>query len=162
MKVIVAVDQSEYASQIIDAVLTRPWPQNVSFKLLTVVVPFQWEQIDLPGWSSLAKDVYDKRTETALKMLQKDRARLAEQVGEGSVHVDIRHGSAREEILKAATEWMPDKIVVGAHGHSPNRLLGSVPRALSRLSPCSVELIRLKEVARTSEKAPQAKFASHH
>lgn len=149
MKVVVAIDQTEYSKQIIDAVVKRHWPQDTCFKLLTVIEPFQVEQIDLAKWSKSTKEVLEKRTEAAVQVLKNAKARIERGIENSIVHVDVKQGDPKREILKAATEWMVDKIIVGAHGHVPNRILGSVPRVLSRMSPCSVELVRLKELTPT-------------
>jgi nucleotide-binding universal stress UspA family protein len=60
-------------------------------------------------------------------------------------------------LVKAATEWMADKILIGAHGHSPNRLFAeSVSQAVAQHALCSVELIRLREPSEPSENLPAA------
>jgi len=147
MKIVVAVDQTEYGNQIVDAVIKRHWPTDTAVKILTVLESPQWEQLDTPECQRLAEEVFHKRREQALQLMQKYRTRIENRVENCSVHVDIRRGSARSRIYEALTEWQPDKILLGVHGYSPNRLLGSVPRALCRQAPCCVELIRLKQLA---------------
>jgi len=143
MKVIVAIDQTDYSRQIIDSLVKHSWPKDTAFKLITVIEPQQWEQ---PKWRQLAAEVFTQLEEAAINLLKKARSRLEEEVPDCTIHIEVRQGSAKDELLKAAIDWMPDKIVVGAHGHSPNRLLGSVPRTLSRRAPCSVELVRLRKL----------------
>ena len=63
-------------------------------------------------------------------------------IASAQVHVELKEGSAREQIVRSAIDWMPDKIIVGAHGYAPNRLFGAVPRAVAIHAPCSVELIK--------------------
>ena len=78
---------------------------------------------------------------------------LEEGIQYAQVHVELEEGSAHDHILCAAIEWMANKIMVGAHGHSPNRLFAIVPRTVAAHAPCSVELVRLhKPSPTTSEK----------
>lgn len=144
MKVIIALDQSEYADQVVEAVLKRQWPQDTAFKLLTVIEPSPWAHLGSDNWQSVLKEISDNRQQLASEKLGTYRAKLSEQIPDCSVHTEIRNGNARSEILAVTTEWMADKLVLGAHGHSPNRLLGRLPQALAQHAPCTVELIRLK------------------
>src|SRR6516164_6328485 len=139
MKVIVALDQTEYANQVVDAVLERRWPKDTCFKLITVLEPHQWEEADWQKWRKLTQEVSAEREKLAETWLKIARLKIQEKVANCSVHLEIKHGCAKTELLKAATEWMCDKIMVGAHGHQPNRLFGSVPHTLSRQAPCSIE-----------------------
>lgn len=144
MKVIVALDQTDCANQIIDAVLNRRWAKDTCFKLITILEPHQWEEADWHKWRKLAEQVHSDREKAAESFLQKARLKIQESVPDSSVHIEIKQGSAKTELLKSATEWMADKIIVGAHGYQPNRLFGSLPQALSRQAPCSIELVRLQ------------------
>lgn len=144
MKVIIAFDQSEYADQVVEAVLKRQWPQDTAFKLLTVIEPSPWAHFGSENWQSALKQIAYNRQQLASEKLGIYRAKLSEQIPDCSVHVEIRNGNARGEILAVTTEWMADKLVLGAHGHSPNRLLGKLPQSLAQHAPCTVELIRLK------------------
>lgn len=146
MKVVVAIDQTAYASQVIDEILRRRWPPDTSFKVVTVVEPPQWQEVDWHKWQKLAEEVYGQLEEKALAVLKRTRSQLSENIPDSTVHIEVRRGIAKDELLKSTVEWMPDKVIVGAHGHSPNRLFGSVPRTLSREAPCSVELVRLKKI----------------
>jgi nucleotide-binding universal stress UspA family protein len=146
MKVIVALDQTEFADQIIEAVTKRHWPIDTQFKLLTVVEPLQWHSTCLE-WNALAEKALESRKHHAHDILIEAKRKLNTAISQWNVHFEIRNGSPREEIIKAAVEWMPDKIILGAHGHSPNRLIaGSVSRSVAQHAGCSVELIRLKNL----------------
>ena len=152
MKIIIALDQSEYAAQVLETVSHRRWHRDTSFKLMTVLepMPFEWEQVHSPTWRKTAQELFDKRNHDAKQMLASARNALLSTLPDCSVHTEIRHGSAREEILEAAVEWSADKIVIGAHGHSPNGLfLGFVPRSVANHASCSVELVRLTEIDAT-------------
>jgi len=153
VKVIVAIDQSRYNRQVLDAVLYASWPKDTSFKVITVVEPLQWQaQRDLNfesnsvEWQAMAKEVCAKRQAQAHAILQTARHELESAVPTANVHVELAEGRPGEEIVRAAGEWMADKIVVGAHGTAPNRLLGRVPQAVAREASCTVQIVRLKEI----------------
>ncbi len=143
MKVIIAIDQSAYWIQIIESVLKRPWPADTQFKVLTVIAPFQWEHFNTPEWEKSAKRIYEARKEAAHEMAMHARKMLQDNIPNAQVHVEIDHGSPRDQILRAAVGWMADKIVIGAHGDAANRLFGAVPQAMATHAPCSIELVRL-------------------
>ncbi len=153
MKVIVAIDQSVYAQQIIDSMLRQHWPEGTNFKILTVVEPTQLDEFGAYKWKDLLIAVADQRCKAASEVLSQAREQLQSKLPDCLVHTEIRHGKARKEIVEAAAEWMADKIVVGAHGRSPNRLMlaGTVPAAVAQNAHCTVELVRLKVPAEHGE-----------
>lgn len=145
MKVLIAVDQTPYWQQIIDAVIKRHWPDGTSFKILSVVEPADWLDSDPVEWQLLAVEAYQKRHREAERILAIARALLVESPRNYDTHTEIEVGDPRKTILSVAAQWMPDKIVLGAHGHIPNRLVpGTCTRTVARHSPCTIELIRLR------------------
>lgn len=56
-------------------------------------------------------------------------------------------GSPADEIVKAATQWPADLIVIGSHGRGglERVLLGIVAEAVTRHAPCPVLVVRAKE-----------------
>ncbi len=152
MKVIVALDRTEFAGQIVEAVSKRRWPIDTQFKLLTVLEPLQWQAASCIEWNELAQTVLERRKHHADDILSDARQKLKSAIDHSVVHFEVRNGSAREEIITAATEWMADKIILGAHGHSPNRLItGGVSHSVAQHATCSVELIRLKNPTTTQD-----------
>lgn len=58
--------------------------------------------------------------------------------------IDVRHGDPAHEIIRAATDWEADLIVMGTRGHTglERLLLGSVARKVLQHAPCSVLIER--------------------
>jgi len=58
----------------------------------------------------------------------------------------VQSGSPPGEIVKAATEWAADLIVIGSHGRAGLRraLVGSVAEGVMRHAPCPVLVTRAK------------------
>ena len=148
MKILVAIDQSGSWPQIINAISRRKYPQGTQFELLSVLepLPFTWELQTSDNWNKLASQVMHERKLAAESMLTAATERLRKVFPDCIVHVAVPTGHARDEIIKAAIGWMPNKLVLGAHGGSQNRLIsGSLPHNIARVAACSVELVRLIE-----------------
>lgn len=147
MKVIIAIDQTDYWKQVIDGVIKRCWPDGTSFKIMTVIEPLQWQDHEVGNWQNAAQHALKQRQEQSDTILAEARELVVKVFPDCQVHTESREGSPRVEILRAATEWMADKIVLGAHGHSPNRFFpGAVPRTVCMRAVCSVELVRLTQL----------------
>ncbi|HEY9715561.1 MAG TPA: universal stress protein [Chroococcales cyanobacterium] len=146
MKVIVALDLTDNAKQIVDSLGQRKWPFGTAFRLLTVIEPSHFAGPLSPQLQKALYELNQRQHQVAYERLMKGKQELEALVPGCSVHLDIRHGDPRIEILESATDWMCDKIILGAHGRGGNRLLpGSTFKAVLRSSPCSVELVRLHE-----------------
>ncbi|HEY9759518.1 MAG TPA: universal stress protein [Oculatellaceae cyanobacterium] len=148
MKVLVAIDQSAFGFQIIEALAKRKFPAGTQFKILSVVepLPFDWDQQNAKTWKKIAQDVLNERKLVVEEIESVARYKLLCAHPDAQVHTEIRHGDARIEIIHAATSWMPNKIILGAHGRSPNRLFPNVvSQHVARHALCTVELIRLTE-----------------
>lgn len=154
MKVIIAIDQSVFRKQILDAVISRHWPKDTAFEILTVVEPVQFEAPAGSDLNAILKEIAERQHKMAEEYLHEARALLLKHIPDCTVHTCMREGSARHEIISAAVDYMPDKIVLGAHGNSPNRLVpGAVSRAVVQHVPCAVEIIRLR-LPHAPEKEP--------
>jgi len=163
MKVIIAVDQTDFASQIIDSVVSNHWPQDTQFKILSVVEPLHWQSVPCIEWNQDAAKILEHRKHVANEIAMNARRRIATAIPDSIVHVEIRLGRPKEEIVDSAAEWMADRIIVGAHGHAPNRFFsGSVARSVSQYCGCSIQLVRLKgpSAKHKSEKQQASKSAS--
>jgi len=168
MNAVIALDQSEFARQIVDAVVNRQWPAHTQFNVVTVIEPLQWESVSCIEWNEVAVEALNRRKLIAHETLMEAKRRISQAVAGCEVHVETRHGSPRDQILNVASEWMADKIVLGAHGyhtqlttqskhHAHHHFAGSVSRAVALRAPCCVEFVRLKsipvdEAARKKEK----------
>ena len=164
MKVIIAVDQTDFANQIIDSVVSNHWPQDTQFKILSVVEPLHWQSVPCIEWNQDAAKILEHRKHLANEIAMNARRRIATSIPDSIVHVEIRLGRPKEEIIDSAAEWMADRIILGAHGHSPNRFFtGSVARSVSQYCGCSIQLIRLKAPASKGDnaKAKTSKLALH-
>ncbi len=146
MKVLLAVDGSQFSEAAIEEVIRRPWPPSTEVRILSVVHPFPFPLLPDPFnvgaacyYESLGEE--KKRASCAI-----DKA--AQQVREGAPHLTVSaerlEGSPKKMIVEEAERWGADLIVLGSHGHGPAMrfLLGSVAQAVVVHAHCSVEVVR--------------------
>ena len=148
MKVIVCVDDSEFTEFMIQQLLNRRWHDDTQFKILTVLEP-----ISMSPDPRMTEFLTLKREREAKKKLAAWRNLLSRVIPRSLVHIDIRQGSPVEEILKAAVEWQPEKIIMGAHnkGICPRFNLDSVSGSVVKQAFCTVEVLRDTEKAALSK-----------
>jgi nucleotide-binding universal stress UspA family protein len=156
MRVIVAIDGSEKSSDLIEKVARRPWPIDTEIKILTVVQPLVRGELQSPGWAEVAAGALRKRSSMASAECAKQWHYLQQCLPQAITHFEVREGEPREEIVKAASEWNANLIILAAPGRASKGgpLIGSVSSGVMRYAGCSVELIRTPaRVARTETSA---------
>ncbi len=149
MKIMIAVDDSPHSRYALDSVLERPWPQDTSVLLLTVLDPFH---PDYSGWDpSTIQDALDFQIavrEALGRFGEEALKELTLKFGQDFVAFEIKEGRVKETIVDTALGWGADLLVMGSHGRSGIQkfLLGSVSQAVVSHAPCSVEIIKRKAV----------------
>jgi nucleotide-binding universal stress UspA family protein len=146
MKILLAVDSSEYSAAAIKEVAKRPWPARSTVRVLSVVEPFPAIAIEpwYGGHESL-KTLNREMKRHASNLTKKTVDRL--KAKDLKVEPVIRTGNPASEIVDEALKWSADLIVLGSHGYSAiERLfLGSVALSVVGHAPCSVEVVRRKQ-----------------
>jgi nucleotide-binding universal stress UspA family protein len=143
MKLLIAIDWSEFSQTALSSVIARPWNAGTEVKVLHVVEPPSL----LIGREMGA---YDPEFEMVWKALREQAKDLVEKAATKltaagfQVATELVEGDPKSQILDAAKEWHADMIVLGSHGWSGlNRfLMGSVSEGVVRHAHCSVEIIR--------------------
>jgi nucleotide-binding universal stress UspA family protein len=145
MKILLAVDSSEYSKTAAENVSKRPWPPETVVRVLSAVQDF------VPPASELWYDAGGSLEEANLHVI-KQAEQLTDKIGEAvrasglTVETTVRRGDPRSVILDEAKDWDADLIVVGSHGYTGIKrlLLGSVAQSVVSQAPCSVEVVRQK------------------
>ncbi|MBY0357281.1 MAG: universal stress protein [Candidatus Obscuribacterales bacterium] len=135
MKIIIAVDDSEFSQTTIDSVAKRTWPELSEFLLVSVAQPLM---TDLGG---MVLEVDKQYCQDLIERLTKS---LEAKLPQYKISGQIVEGQAADEIIRIAEQWQADLIIVGSHGRRGlNRLvLGSVAESIVNKSRCSVEVIK--------------------
>ena len=150
MRILLAVDGSEYSAEAAKAVAARPWPAGTVVRVLSaaesVVPPAAELWYDAGGSLERARQEVTTRAERLT-------AGVAETLRAGGLTAEaaVRHGEPRAVIVDEAKEWDADLIVVGSHGYTglTRWLLGSVAQSVVAHAPCSVEVVRRKQAGET-------------
>ncbi len=150
MKILLAIDGSECGDAAVQSVANRPWPVGTVIKLFSAVeLPFvpTTETWALPDsyYSELEKAGEQKAKaamDKAVTTLREKHGLVLEIITEMQV------GQAQSLILDEAENWGADLIILGSHGYRGFKrfLLGSVSQAVAAHAPCSVEIVRSREV----------------
>ena len=145
MRILLAVDGSEYSAEAVKAVAERPWPSDTVVRVMTAVDTTPPAVI---GESTYIGDIEALREENK-KAGEQLVVRVAESLDKAKLKMEtvVREGNAISEIVEEAKEWRADLIVVGSHGYTGFKrlVLGSVAQSVVGHAPCSVEVVRRKE-----------------
>ncbi len=143
MKILLAIDGSEFSQAAIQSVIARPWAADTEVRVLNVVEPpsFLMER-EMAAYDPEFEAVWKALREQAKDLVTKAAERL--RGANLKVSTVLTEGDPKTLIIDAANEWNADLIVVGSHGRKGlNRfLMGSVSEAVVRHAHCSVEVIR--------------------
>jgi len=133
MKILLAIDHSAASQAAIDEVAVRPWPAGTSVEVISVV------DSSAP-W--ITSDVIEEVTRRTQDLVQRAAERLTS-AGLNATSV-VFSGDPKIVILDRAEELGADFLVAAPHGSGDltRFLLGSIAKAIARLAPCSVELLR--------------------
>jgi nucleotide-binding universal stress UspA family protein len=143
MKILVAIDGSDFSQAALQSVIGRPWPPESEVKILHVVEPPSLLMGREMGG-------YDPEFEVVWKALREQAKNLVEKAAEKlrgtkfSVSTELVEGDPKSQIIDIAHEWRADMIVLGSHGRTGlgRFLMGSVSQGVVRHAHCSVEIIR--------------------
>jgi nucleotide-binding universal stress UspA family protein len=140
MKVLMGIDDSKYAGDVVRAFAAQFRAENTEVLVLHVLQPMG---LSAPpemamGYAPELADLKQPAHELVERIA--NQLRSAGFKAESAVEV----GDVRERILDSAVEWRADLIVMGSHGQRGIQrfLLGSVAEFVARHAKCSVEIIR--------------------
>jgi nucleotide-binding universal stress UspA family protein len=146
MKILLAVDGSEFSNAAAVSVARRPWPADSEVKIISVMELFQPYLTEMWAVSDEFWEDMDKSAKAQARNAI-DQAKAIFQAAEQShlqISEDIAKGNPRSVILDEAEAWGADLIVLGSHGYTGLKrvLLGSVSQAIAAHAKCSVEIVR--------------------
>ena len=158
MKILLAIDGSEFSNAAVEEVANKPWPKGSEVKILSVA-----ELPSLPVVESWVPpyDYYEKLEGAAVaqarEAVDKAVARLRKSHDEKlRVSTQVTVGHPRVVITDEAETLKADLIIVGSHGYRGlTRLwLGSVSQAVASHAKCSVEIVRTRKREDASQTQP--------
>ncbi len=146
MKILLAVDGSDYSNAAVDAVAERPWPEG---SVVEIICAIDLPVVPIPDTWIMPDSYYTQQERAAAEqagaVVKEARHRLkAGRTAELETITKTIVGRAPDVILDEAEKWNADLIVLGSHGYRGLKrfLLGSVSQAVATHAPCSVEIVR--------------------
>lgn len=143
MKILAAIDGSEFSKAAVGAVIAQVQSKTSEVCVLHVVEIYL---ADFQGGLGAVKAFKDQRRMRlhAAKKLVGQFVKPLKNKGFKARGV-VREGNPTESILHFAEKWKPDIIFVGSHGRRgwKRLMLGSVSEAVARHAACSVEIVRI-------------------
>ncbi len=143
-RIILAADNSDYSQAALNWLKRFKWNADASFKIITVI-PHLFESFEDEHTTSMTSilDQQQRLREAAERQLESMARSLESHCG-SEVSIEITEGDPREEVLRSASAWNADLIVMGSHGRTglTKLLLGSVSQAVALHSDCAVAIVR--------------------
>lgn len=145
MKILVAVDESDFGEPLVDFVAAHRWPEDSEFHLIHVVEPLPMACYAASVPPLALSEMEQEMRSSATRLLKKLRERLCGEIDGAKVKTTLAWGYPKEEILKIAREWPAELVVVGSHGKGclERFVFGSVSQAVCVGAPCAVLMVRL-------------------
>lgn len=156
MKVLIAVDGSEYSMKAIEFLSERPWKSEDQFRILAVMetLPMEFGLGHLP---ETAQSYIDGMREECEKIVSVGKDRLSKKLPDHKIDIFVESGVVVEQICDMAESWPADLVVMGSHGRKglERFLLGSVAEEVLKKATCSVEIVksRVKQNSDAKDKA---------
>jgi nucleotide-binding universal stress UspA family protein len=138
MKILIAIDSSDYGDEILNEVERYGWPQTTEFKLLMVIAPCDvWESEK--QFQQTSRIILDTRVNAFKNKMPSHK-----------ISSQVLEGPAAKTITDAAEEWHADWIVIGSYGQSgPHKVgIGSVATDVVTQAFCSVQMIKVRNVTK--------------
>jgi nucleotide-binding universal stress UspA family protein len=162
MRILLAVDGSEFGDASVEEIATRPWPPGSEVHAISVIhlpftpTPETWALPDSYYFQleKAGRELAGSAIDRAISRLRDSNTRREAPLtltGETVV------GHAAETIIETAKKWGADLIALGSHSrHGFTRfLLGSVSHAVASHAPCSVEIVRKSILQEGENEYPQ-------
>jgi len=141
MKILMAIDDSPFAGEVTQAVITQFPAERAEIRLLHVLQPIS--AAAPPQMAAGYAPELENQEREAHALVE----RIAGQLRSAGFKVDrgvVEIGDTREKIVDSAAQWGADLIIVGSHGRTGLKrlLLGSVAEFVIRHAQCSVQIVR--------------------
>lgn len=152
MKILLAIDDSEFSEAATQAVLRNVRPEDTEVYVLHVMEPGSPRAAipDETGYYAAIDAAFQEAANQSKALVAKTAELLRSKGFKVTSPATAEWGEPKSKIIDVATEWAADRIVLGSHGRTglDRFLMGSVSEAVVRHAPCSVEVIRVPRTAK--------------
>ncbi|CAN5158350.1 hypothetical protein BH11CYA1_BH11CYA1_07670 [soil metagenome] len=143
MKIIVAIDQSAFAADVLEFISKHRWSDADHFTVVHAIEPLLIGSYLSFLPSPIVDEIKQKAREEGQKSVHKAAETLRANFPQATVDEMLLDGFVVDSIVELATTLPADVIVIGSHGHRGiNKFtLGSVARSISSQAHCSVLIV---------------------
>ena len=148
MKILLAIDGSEYSNTAVEELSRMRFPANTEVRVISV---FEHPLLAAPGVVPLVgsmgnyyEEAVSNAKKTAEDIVQNASLVLQKKNADLSITTAVVKGLPKITILDEAETFGAELIVIGSHGHGAFKrfLLGSVSQSVSVHADCSVLIVR--------------------
>lgn len=145
MRVLLGVDDSRNSDNALRMILSQFRPEATEIRVLHVVQPISVSSP--PQMSSRFAPELEEQRNLGEELV--DRAAKTLRNAGFKATTAVEQGDIRMKLIDSAKEWGADLVVVGSRGRGgiQRLLLGSVAEFVARHAPCSVEIVRDRQIA---------------
>ena len=155
MRVLVPIDGSEASVAAVQDVAHCPLPPGSTIELLYAIHSRLPVIPDFPPWAVTIAAAHGESIRAQVQHAPEVLAAAALHLQAHQRHVTVTtktvEGVPKDEILREATDWRADRIVLGSHGRgrAQRAVLGSTASAVAAEAPCTVQIARPRPAAAT-------------
>jgi nucleotide-binding universal stress UspA family protein len=162
LKVLVPIDGSTASVAAVQEAAYCQLPPGSTIALLYAIHSRLPVIPDFPPWAVTIAAAHGEsiraQTRRAPEVLAAAATYLRERQANATIVTKTVHGMPRNEILREASTWGANRIVLGSHGRGRGEraVLGSTAAAVAAGAPCTVQIVRPRK---TAAQAPVAHAA---
>ena len=158
-RIMLALDESSNSDQIVDFVMHHSWAVAPHFQLITVLR--RPEHGIFPVTEALT-ELYEDKVKIRRSTLRRLALKMRDHYHSPHIEESLLEGDPKETIVEAARLWGADLIVVGCHYRNAlqRMAISSVSMAVLSTAPCSVLLLKEKQVSSSSRKEQIAELGA--
>lgn len=151
MKILVALDESDCSKAAIEYIAERPWAKDVEFSIFSVVQPIP-EDVGLGHFPPAVSTYIEEQKRLCKNVVEEASDYLKKRLKDNKIQTDVVIGPVVDRIISLAENCDADLLILGSHGRKgfAHFFLGSVAEEVVRCAPCSVQVIKIKQEAKTS------------
>jgi nucleotide-binding universal stress UspA family protein len=148
LKILVPIDGSEASVAAVREVGHCPLPAGSTIELLYAIHSRLPVIPDFPPWAVTIAAAHGEsiraQTRHGPEVLDAAAKYLESQQPHATIVSKAVEGIPKDEILREASAWEADRIVLGSHGrgHGQRAILGSTAAAVAAEAPCTVQIAR--------------------
>lgn len=145
MKVLIPVEDKQFASLITEFVCNHVWPGDVEFRLLNVFESVLLQEVVSPLAMQQLEEATELSQSLGRSLMMDVGTQLRLKFPPCKIEELLKEGDPKYVILDMIKNWKPDFVIMGSHGKGSLErfFLGSVSLAVLSHAPCSVVIIKI-------------------